>query len=345
MLPVADGTPPVPWLPPAHETHSMTARPRPIDRPSADLAGAGRLRAVRRWLLATRPAFFTASILPVLVGTAWGHARSGRFDGASLALALLATVLAHAAVNVYNDVGDDQIGADPGNDQRIYPYTGGSRFIQCGLLARAAMARLAGVLALAAAAAGAALAFRHGVGVVAFGLAGLGLGFLYSLPGVQLSARGLGEAAVGAGLGALPLLGAAWLQAGTVDRGAAFLALAVSAWVAAILLINEVPDEDADRRAGKRTLVVRFGTAWARRIYLGLTALALAANLGAVWRGDLPWWFAAVAAGLGAAGVAASSGICSMPAGRQRLRRSIERTLGIHALGSAALIAAILAPR
>jgi len=32
----------------------------------------------------------------------------------------------------------------------------------------------------------------------------------------------------------------------------------VSAWAAAILVINEVPDMAADRRAGKRTLVVRW---------------------------------------------------------------------------------------
>jgi len=165
---------------------------------------------------------------------------------------------------------------------------------------------------------------------------------LYSLPGVQLSARGIGETAVGAGLGALPVLGAVWLQAGTIDLGAVLLAVPVSAWVAAILLINEVPDEDADRRAGKRTLVVRFGPARARAIYRGLTVLALAANLGAVWLQALPWWFAIAAVALAAGGVNAASGIVALPARRVRLRRSIEQTLGIHALGSVALIVAVL---
>jgi len=316
-----------------------------VDAPSLDLAGPGTLRAVKRLFLATRPAFFTASALPVLVGSAWGYAHAGRFDGLSFTLALLATVLAHASVNVYNDVGDDQIGADAQNTQRIYPYTGGSRFIQCGLLSRGAMARLATGLAIAAVIVGAVLALKHGIVIVVLGLVGLGLGILYSMPGIQLSALGIGEAAVGLGLGALPVLGAAWLQAKTLDPAAVVIAVPVSVWVAAILLINEVPDEDSDRSSGKRTLVVRFGRGHTKSIYRGLTILALAANLAAVGMGALPWWFAVPAAALGAMGFVAAAGIASPSSQRNRLRQSIEQTLAIHAVGNLALIAAILLPR
>ncbi|HXY06049.1 MAG TPA: prenyltransferase [Burkholderiaceae bacterium] len=323
----------------------MNARPSPADVPSLDLAGPGTLRAAKRVLLATRPAFFTASVLPVLVGTAWGFARREQLDGASFALALLATVLAHAAVNVYNDVGDDQIGADEDNSQRIYPYTGGSRFIQCGLLSRAAMARLAAALASGAVIVGAVLAIQHGPAIVLLGAAGLALGILYSMPGIQLSALGVGEAAVGVGLGALPVLGASWLQTKTLNLGAVLISVPVSCWVAAILLINEVPDEASDRRCGKRTLVVRFGPQRTKSIYRGLTGLAFAANLGAVGMGALPWWFLVFATGLAAGGLHAASGVGPASEQRGRLRRSIEQTLAIHALGAIALIAAILIPR
>ena len=39
-----------------------------------DLGGDGFARKSRRLFLATRPKFLTASVLPVLVGTAWGAA-------------------------------------------------------------------------------------------------------------------------------------------------------------------------------------------------------------------------------------------------------------------------------
>ncbi len=198
-------------------------------------------------------------MLPVLVGTAWASTAFHRFDGLLFGLALAATVFAHAATNVYNDVSDDLIGADVGNTDRIYPYTGGSRFIQAGLLSRAEMARLALGLCAASLLIGAVLAYVRGPGVILLGAAGLGLGLIYSLPGPQLSARGVGEAAVALGLGVLPVLGAVWLQTGLVDLNALLICIPVSCWVAAILIINEVPDMEADRRALKRTLVVRWG--------------------------------------------------------------------------------------
>jgi 1,4-dihydroxy-2-naphthoate polyprenyltransferase len=318
---------------------------RPLDRPSPALAGPGLAAATHRAFLATRPAFFTAAVLPVLVGTAWAIATQHRFDGVLLALALAAMVLAHGAANVYNDVGDDQIGADADNTNHIYPYTGGSRFIQSGLLSRREMAWLALGLAVGALAIGLVLALLRGPGVILFGIAGLGLGLLYSLPGAQLSARGIGEGAVAIGFGALPVIGAAWLQTGRFDFGAALLCLPVSAWAAAILIINEVPDVDSDRRVGKRTLVVRWGALGAQWIYGGLTATALAATVVAILRHALPMWYALPALVLAGVGILALAGISFKPSGRRRLKQSIELTLVTHIAGCLGLIIALLSER
>jgi 1,4-dihydroxy-2-naphthoate octaprenyltransferase len=315
---------------------------RPADSPSPALAGPGLAAAVRRAFLATRPPFLIASASPVAVGTAWAGAAFHRFDGLMFGLALAIMLLAHAAANVYNDVGDDITGADPGNDGRIYPYTGGSRFIQSGLLSRAQMTRLAAGLAAAALLLGALLAVLRGPGVIWLGCAGLALGLLYSLPGVQLSARGLGEATVAIGFGALPVLGSVWLQTGFVDLGAALLCVPVSAWAAAILIINEVPDIDADRRAQKRTLVVRWGVRGARWIYRGLVVIALGASAAAIAERVLPLWYALPAVAFAAIGLHSARGISANGTKRPQLKRSIELTLAIHALGCITLITAIL---
>jgi 1,4-dihydroxy-2-naphthoate octaprenyltransferase len=318
---------------------------QPIDQPSATLAGPGLAAAARRAFLATRPPFFTASVLPVLVGTAWASTAYHCFDGLLLGLALAAMVLAHAAANVYNDVGDDLIGADSVNTDRIYPYTGGSRFIQAGLLSRTQMTRLALGLATSALLLGIMLALLRGFGVILFGVAGLGLGLLYSLPGAQLSARGIGEVAVAVGFGALPVLGATWLQTGRLDFGAALICLPVSAWAAAILIINEVPDVEPDRRAHKRTLVVRWGEGGARWIYGGLTAIGLAASVTAILHRALPLWYALPALALAGLGLRALSGISFKPSGRRRLKQSIELSLLTHILGCVTIIVAILTER
>jgi 1,4-dihydroxy-2-naphthoate polyprenyltransferase len=313
-----------------------------IDRPSPALAGPGIAAGARRAFLATRPPFLIASIMPVLIGSAWAGSAYRLFNGLLFGLALAATVLAHAAANVYNDVGDDVIDADAGNTDRIYPYTGGSRFIQTGLLSRREMTRLAIHLAAAALLLGAWLAVLRGPGVVLLGCIGLGLGLLYSLPGAQLSARGIGEAAVALSFGALPVLGAVWLQTGHVDAGAFLICVPVSAWAAAILIINEVPDINSDRRAHKRTLVVRWGVGGARWIYWGLTVTALAASCGAIMLHALPLWYAVAALAIASLGLKAASGISVEQSGRRLLKRSIELTLGIHTLGCVVIIVAVL---
>ncbi|MEP6884849.1 MAG: 1,4-dihydroxy-2-naphthoate octaprenyltransferase [Gammaproteobacteria bacterium] len=321
---------------------SMLAAHSPIDDPSPTLAGPGFAAAARRAFLATRPPFMVAAVTPVLVGTSWAGAAFGRFDGWLFGLALGAMVLAHAAANVYNDVGDDVIGADAGNIDRIYPYTGGSRFIQTGLLSRSQMTRLAVGLAAASLLLGVVLVVLRGPAVIGLGIVGLGLGLLYSLPGVQLSARGLGEATVAIGFGALPVLGSEWLQTGFIDPNAVLLCVPVSAWAAAILIINEVPDIEADRRAGKRTLVVRWGALGARRLYRGLTLITLAASGAAIARHALPLWYGLPALIFAGLGLHAARGISSEPDARPRLKTRIELTLLIHALGCVTLIVAIL---
>jgi len=318
---------------------------RQTDGPSVALASPGLLNAARRGFLATRPAFLVASVLPVLVGTAWADVAFHRFDGLWFALALTATLLAHAATNVYNDVSDDQIGADPGNEGRIYPYTGGSRFIQTGLLSQREMTLLAIGLVVAALAVGTLLAAVRGPGVVLLGMAGLGLGLLYSLPGAQLSARGVGEAAVALGLGVLPVLGSVWLQTGVIDYGAVILCIPVSCWVAAILIINEVPDVEADRRACKRTLVVRWGASGARSIYRMLTLVAFAASMWGITRGGLPAWYALPAIVFATLGFLAAHRISMERAFRQRLKQGIELTLAIQAAGCLLITMALMLER
>jgi 1,4-dihydroxy-2-naphthoate octaprenyltransferase len=315
---------------------------RQLDRPSPALAGPGLLAGARRAFLATRPAFFVASAMPVLIGAAWASSAFHHFNGLWFGLALAATVLAHAAANVYNDVGDDVIGADADNTDRIYPYTGGSRFIQTGLLSRSQMTRLALGLAAVALVLGALLAISRGPGVILLGVMGLGLGLLYSLPGAQLSARGVGETAVAISFGVLPILGTVWLLAGRVDSGAVLICLPVSSWAAAILIINEVPDIEADRRAGKRTLVVRWGPGGARWIYWGLTLLALSASVIAIAFHALPLWYGVAALGIAGLGLRAACGISTESRGRARLKQSIQLTLAIHAIGCVLLIVSIL---
>jgi 1,4-dihydroxy-2-naphthoate polyprenyltransferase len=313
----------------------MTAESvKPASPVPDDFAGDSVARVAKRLLHATRPKFFPASILPVIVGTAWGAGTAGQFDTPVFLLALLATLCVHAGCNVLNDVGDEVGGTDRQNNQRIYPYTGGSRFIQTGIMETRAMATWGTALLGIAAVAGMALLLLKGPLVLTFGLIGIALGVMYSLGPMPLSALGLGETAVGFAFGLLPVMGAAWLQSGVVEFNALLIALPVSAWVAAILLINEVPDIAADGATGKRTLPVRLGRRSTSAVYLSLHTGAAALVLVMAVQGLLPLLAPLVPFGLLALAAQGGRSIRRGTEDVTGLRRGIEATLAIHTLGT-----------
>jgi 1,4-dihydroxy-2-naphthoate octaprenyltransferase len=278
----------------------------------------------------------------VLAGTAWGFKVSGTFEPAVFLLALLATLCVHAAANVLNDVGDDSGGTDRCNEDRIYPYTGGSRFIQTGIMAAANMARLGITLLAVAAIAGVVLLLAKGPMILAFGLTGVALGVLYSLGPIRLSGLGVGETAVAVAFGVLPVTGAAWLQSGAINGEVLLFSLPISAWVATIILINEVPDIGPDGATGKRTLPVRLGLNGTAMLYFGIQLFAVVMVIYMTVVGSLPLATPLLPAVLLLLAFKAATAIRRGLQDRDGMRRAIEATLGIHTLGSLWLCGTVL---
>ena len=306
---------------------------RPINPVPEDFAGESRGRSIKRLFHATRPKFFPASVLPVITGSLWGAYAANAFDPYVFILALLATVCVHAASNVLNDVGDETIGTDRLNEQRIYPYTGGSRFIQMDILSQSGMARLGYGLLLIAASLGLALILEKGPAILLFGIAGIALGTLYSLGPMRLSSMGIGETAVAVAFGVLPVTGAAWLQGASIDAALILFSIPVSMWVGAILLINEVPDIEADGATGKHTLPVRLGLAGTARLYLTIHIVAAAVVVYMTSQDMLPLLAPMAPLGLLVLAWNGSTAIRRGISDRDAMTKAIESTLGIHTIG------------
>lgn len=307
-----------------------------------DFLGNSLGQSAKRLFHASRPKFFPASILPVVVGSAFGAQAVGAFDWLVFILALVATVCVHAASNVLNDVSDEDIGTDRLNKARIYPYTGGSRFIQSGILDSTAMMRFGIGLLAAAALCGLALLLLKGSMVLVFGVIGVALGVLYSLGPAKLSSLGLGELAVAIAFGVLPVTGAAWLQGAAIDGTLLLFSVPVSIWVAAILLINGVPDIEADRATGKHTLPVRLGLNGTAVLYLLIQLTAVAVFVVMAVQQTLPVYAPVVPAGLLLLAAKAARSIRRGVADRPGMTKAIESTLAIHTVGSIWLAACVL---
>ena len=166
--------------------------------------------------------------------------------------------------------GPNEIGADAGNTGGIFPFTGGSRLIQNGEVSERETADLARALLLLLVPGGLLLAVKAGGGVIGLGLAGLLLVWAYSAPPLKLMSRGLGELAVALAW-FLVVVGADYVQRRQLFIIPASVALNFAALVAALLLINGVPDAPADARVGKRTLAVRLGPTRTAALYTALT--------------------------------------------------------------------------
>ena len=250
------------------------------------------------WWRMTRPAFLLLTVVACALGTATAAACGCGFDpGLALGATLLA-VVAHAAGNVLNDLHDARSGADAGNTGGIFPFTGGSRLIQTGQTTERETADLARALVLLLLPGGLLLAVKAGGGVIGLGLAGLLLVWAYSAPPLKLMSRGLGELTVALAW-FLVVVGADFVQRRQFFVIPASVALNFAALVAALLLINGVPDAPADARVGKRTLAVRLGPSRTAVLY---TALALGAH---AWLALSVWLLIPPVAALG--------GLASLP--------------------------------
>jgi 1,4-dihydroxy-2-naphthoate octaprenyltransferase len=224
------------------------------------------------WLKAMRAPFFTASLIPVMVGAALAN-RRGDFKVMPAFLSLLIVLGNHAGANLLNDICDAE-GSDPIN-RRVTPFSGGSRMIQNGIFTRKEF--LHGTLVSYGFGQGIAICLSliyHNPLIFGLAIAGAALGVVYSLAPIAGMNRGWGELAVGMAFGPLAVMGSYLLQRGEIVPEAFWAGVPVGFLVMGILILNEFPDIEADRAVGKRNWLVRVGGVRGVWVYMTVVGLA-----------------------------------------------------------------------
>ena len=220
---------------------------------------------------ASRPNFLAASAAPVLVGSSLGYAITGSFNFGLFILALLAIMALQAGANMANDYFDHISGNDWKNNN-VTPFSGGSRYIQEGILSP----RTELLAALVALAAGSVIGLiivllTKSLLILILGVIGLLGGFFYTAPPIKLGYRCVGEFVIALLFGLLPVFASYYLQTGNIDIIPLLPAGIVAVLIFLIILINEFPDLAADTAVNKKTLIVRLGvpaSVWIYRIAL-----------------------------------------------------------------------------
>ncbi len=209
------------------------------------------------WISATRPRTLPAALAPVLVGSAFAwrdHALIWPAALACLGFALLIQI----GTNFANDYFDFIKGADTA--ERVGPR----RAVASGLVSPGTM-KLATIVVFAVAfAVGLTLLNYGGWPLLIIGVASILCGIAYTGGPYPLGYNGLGDIFVFIFFGLVAVGATYFVQAGTVTFDVFLAACAIGLLSTNILLVNNYRDVETDAKAGKRTLVVRFGRRFAR---------------------------------------------------------------------------------
>ena len=215
---------------------------------------------MRVWLLAARPKTLWASVAPVAIGVGMAYADRVHHWPSAVAC-LLCAMLVQIATNFWNDYCDHAKGADTA--ERVGP----TRATQAGWVSPAAMKQASlltfGLTALVSA----YLVHRGGWPFIWIGVASILSGLLYTGGPRPLGYLGLGDIFVLVFFGPVAVAGTYYAQALRVTHEVLFAGIAPGLLSTAVLVVNNLRDRETDARAGKRTLIVRFGERFGQTEY------------------------------------------------------------------------------
>lgn len=232
------------------------------------------------WLKAIRVPFFTATIIPVVLGYLLSWYDGSRFVWQQFTLTLFGAIFIHAGTNLANDFFDHLAGCDEANLTPT-PFSGGSRVIQEGRISPKNILCAALVFFIFGSVIGLYLNYICGDNVILIlGIIGVFLGFFYSAGPFKIGYGSFGELATGIGFGPLMVMGAYYVGARTLNFKVFMVSIPIGILIALVLYINEFPDYLGDKAVGKRTLVVILGKKKAVLLYDLLLASVYIAVIG-----------------------------------------------------------------
>lgn len=210
---------------------------------------------VKTVLLATRPSFLILSVSVIFMTAAIAQHEQNQWSNWMFAITLVGAVLAHAAVNLLNEYQDHLSGLDF-NTQKT-PFSGGSGSLQLNPKALKSVFNTFKAIVVVLISIGLWFVYQVGWQILPLGLAGLVIIFLYTRyitkhPWLCLIAPGLA-------FGPIMVVGCYFVLTGLFSSMAMLLSLVPFFMVNNLLLLNQVPDLQADKEVGRYNLLMKIG--------------------------------------------------------------------------------------
>ncbi|WP_298920935.1 2-carboxy-1,4-naphthoquinone phytyltransferase [uncultured Nostoc sp.] len=233
------------------------------------------------WMAAIKPPMYSVAIMPIWVGTAVAIAETKMFNGAVFSTFVTAAILILAWENISNDVFDSETGIDQNKHHSLVNLTGnkllifwiGNLCLGLGLL---------GILAIAF--------WQQDLTVIAIILLCCGLGYMYQGPPFRLGYQGLGEILCFFAFGPLAVEAAYYSQTQTWSITSLAASVIVGIATTLILFCSHFHQVKDDIAAGKRSPIVRLGTAKGAQLLVWFTGSIYPLTLLFVLWGISPAW-------------------------------------------------------
>jgi len=242
---------------------------------------------MKHWIQAARLRTLPLSVSGIIVGSMYALAHptdkiltpTEVFNWKIFGFAILTTLGLQVLSNFANDYGDGIKGTD--NKDRVGPQ----RAIQSGVISPQAMKRaiiITSVLTLCSAIILIFYAFRYtNLGLSLFylilGILAIASAIRYTVGNTAYGYRGYGDVFVFIFFGLVSTLGVNFLYSKQLDYDLFLPAIAIGLLSVAVLNLNNMRDEESDRKVDKNTLVVKIGGANAKKYhyFLVITAMVL----------------------------------------------------------------------
>ena len=231
---------------------------------------------MKHWVEAARVRTLPLSVSGIIVGSFYAMSQ-GMFNWNIVIFALLTTLGLQILSNFANDYGDGVKGTD--NEDRVGP----KRTVQSGVISPAEMKRamiMTSIITLLFAVLLIYFAFKEKY--LLFSLIFLVLGILAIASAIRYTVgkgaygyRGYGDVFVFVFFGMVSTFGVYFMFSKTLDLLLLLPATSIGFLSVGVLNLNNMRDEESDRKSGKNTLVVKNGGAWAKKYHYFLIVSAM----------------------------------------------------------------------
>ena len=232
------------------------------------------------WLAAIKPPIYSVAIVPIAVGTATAYALTDLFNAQTFFTFLGSAILIIAWLNLSNDVFDSETGIDINKAHSVVNLTGNKTLV-FWVANLCLSVGVGGIIAISW--------WQQDPIVIELVLLCCFLGYTYQGPPFRLGYQGLGEVICFFTFGPGAVSAAYYAQTQSFSTDSLAISTIVGINTSIILFCSHFHQVKDDLAAGKRSPIVRLGTANGAKVLAAATASIYLLMLGLVAIGTLPF--------------------------------------------------------